>query len=258
VPLARIALLTALAALGISCRSGPPPAIDPALAARVPAAATIVAGVNLEQVRNSPLRQQLPPAALAFLESLQTARSVLVASDGANYLVLMRGDFQQARAGSTLLASGLAAMGSPDWLRGAQSNKSGPGNAMIPRAEAVAASAGIWMAAAGSANLPVTGNGENLNRLLHATEYATLAVRLTDNAAFELTALCGGPEPARNWEETVRAFAQLGAAATRRQPQLSGLLRQIRITRDDRTVHVDLTVQPSELEAVLKLLGIGS
>ena len=224
----------------------------------MPAAATVLAGINLERVRTSPLRPQLPPAAQAFLVSLESARSVLVASDGTNYLVLMRGDFRQAPVGGTLLASGLAAMGSPDWVRTAESHRGGTANPLLARATPLAASADIWMAAAGSANLPVTGNGENLNRLLHATEYATLAVRLTDNADFEVTALCGGPEPARNWEETVRAFVKLGAAATKRQPELSGLLRQIRITRDDRTVHVTLTARADELQAVLKLLGIGS
>ena len=149
-------------------------------------------------------------------------------------------------------------MGSADWVRVAESRQVGPMNALVPRAAPMAASADIWMAAAGSANLPVTGNGENLNRLLHATEYEMLSVRLAEPAAFEVTAVCGGPEPARNWEETVRAFVKLGAAAIKRQPELSGLLRQVRITRDDRTVHVTLTVQASELQDVLKMLGIGS
>jgi hypothetical protein len=251
VPSARISVLAALAAFGLSCRSGPPPAIDPALAACVPAAATILAGANLDRLRTSPLHRQLPPAALAFLESLGGAGSVLVASDGGNYLVLTRGDFRRAPPGATLLGQGLAAVGSPDWLRAAASRHGRPAaatNGLLARAEPLAAAAEIWIAAAGNANLPLSGNGENLNRLLHATQYATLTVRLTDQVSLDVVGMCSGPEPARHLEETVRAFVTLGAAGTARQPAVSGLLRRIRVTRDGRVVYVTLVAQAAELK----------
>jgi hypothetical protein len=259
VPPARISILAALAALGVSCHSGPPPAIDHALAASVPAGATILAGVNLDRVRASPLHLQLPPAILAFLESISGARSVLAASDGTNYLVLTRGDFRQAPSGTTLLGQGLAAVGSSDWLRAAasQHGRSGP-NGLLARAEPIAAAADIWMAAAGSANLPVSGNGENLNRLLHQTEFTTLTIRLTDNVTIDATGMCRGPEAALHLEETVRAIVTLGAAGTARQPALSGLLRRIRVTRDGRVVHLTLEAQAAELQTVFRLLAIGS
>jgi hypothetical protein len=218
----------------------------------VPAAATILAGVNLERLRTSPLRQQLPPEALEFLASLGEARTVLVASDGANYLALTRGGFREAPAGATLLGKGLAAAGSPAWLRAAESPHGRPAaasNGLLARAEPLARAADIWIAAAGNANLPVSGNGENLNRLLHSTEYATLTVRLTDQVSLDAVGMCRGPEPARHLEETVRAFLTLGAAGTGRQPALSSLLRRIRISRDDRTVHVTLVAQAAELRA---------
>ena len=259
-PPARIILLAAAAACCVSCRSGPPPAIDPALAAFVPSGTTILAGVDLERLRASALRQQLPSAALAVLESLGAARSVLAASDGVNYLLLTRGDFRQAPAGATLLGQGLAAVGTPDWLRAAASRHGRPdagANGLVARAEPAARSAEIWVAAAGNANLPVSGNGENLNRLLHTTEYATLTVRLTDSVTIDVLGICRGPEPARDLEETVRAFISLGAGATARQPALSALLRRVRVVRDDRAVHVTLVAQPAELATVLKLLGIG-
>lgn len=240
-----------MAALGVSCRSGPPPAIDPALATRVPAAATILAGVNLERVRRSPLHRELPPAALAFLEALGGARSVLVASDGGNLLVLTRGDFRQAPPGATLLGPGLAAAGSPDWVRAAASQPA-PGagtNGLLERAEPLAAAADIWMVAAGSANLPLTGNGENVARLLHATEYVTLTARLTDQVALEIVGMCRGPESARRLEETARSYAMLGAAGTAHEPVTSGLLRRIQVGRDDRAVHVTLVAQAAELRA---------
>ena len=85
--------LGALTAIGVSCHSGPPPALDPALAACVPPGATILAGVNLVRLRASPLLHQLPPAALAFLAPLGEAGALLVASDGTNYLAVTRGPF---------------------------------------------------------------------------------------------------------------------------------------------------------------------
>jgi hypothetical protein len=249
VPAARITILAALAAIGVSCRSGPPPAIDPGLAARVPAAATILAGVNLERVRASPLHQQLPGVVLTILESLGAARSVLAASDGTNYLVLTNGDFRQAPPGATLLGPGLAAAGSPDWVRGGIAGR----NPLLLHAEPLAATADIWIVAAGNANLPVSGNAENLNRLLHATEYATLRIRLTDQVAIDAEGMCRGPESARRLEETVRSWASLAAAGTAHQSAVSGLLRRIRVSREDRTVHLSLIVATGELEPIFKL-----
>ncbi|HEX3744790.1 MAG TPA: hypothetical protein VHW09_12700 [Bryobacteraceae bacterium] len=252
---ARIILIV-VAALGVACRSVPPPPIDPTLAACIPDSATILAGVHLDRVRNSPLRQQFPPTAAAFLESLGATRSALIASDGARYLVLAHGDFRVAPAGSTLLARGLAAAGSPDWLHAATVRQAAGRNWLLPHAENIAG-ADIWMAAAGNAHLPVTGNGENLNGLLHATQYTTLTVGLSDPVTLELVANCSGDEPARHLEESVRALANIGAGVTARQPELSGLLRRIRVTREGSAVHVTLAVPAEELPAVLKMFGAG-
>ena len=252
---ARIVFLAALLALGVSCRSGPPPAIDPALAASVPPGATILAGVHLDRVRASPLYRQLPAAASGFLDSLGQARSVLVASDGVRYLALTTGEVPP---GFTALGPGVGGTGSPDWLRAASTRGNTVTNALLAPAGPVAASADIWLAAAGRANLPLSGNGENLNNLLHSTQYATLSVRLTDGVALQVVGLCPGPEPARHLEETVRAFIGIGAGASARQPGISGLLRRIRVTRDGSAVHVVLFAQAAELLTVLKLLGIGS
>jgi len=257
VRLAGFAPLLALAALGVSCRSGPPPAIDPAAASAIPRGALILAGVDLGRLRASPLHQQMPPAAMAFLEPLREADSLLAASQGSDYLVVSRGSFRRAPAGFTLLAPGLAAAGSPAWLRaGAAQHRSGATGspALLERAEPLAAASEIWIVAAGSATLPVSGNGENLNRLLHTTQYATLSVRLADGIAIEATGMCDTPDSARRLEETVRAFATLGAAASaRQQPAAAALLKRLRITREDRAVHLSLPAQAEDLEEIFRL-----
>jgi len=60
--------------------------------------------------------------------------------------------------------------------------------------------------------------------------------------------VCSGPESARHLEETARALITLGAAGSARQPALSGLLRRIRLTREDRAVHLTLVAQAAEVK----------
>ncbi len=225
-------MVAALAALGVSCRSSPPPAIDPALAARIPPAATILAGINLERVRNSPIRQTLPPIALQFLQAWGDSRTALIASDGSNYLVL---------------SPGHPPMGLPDWVSAAVSPR-GPTNPLLPRAEPLAGVSDLWVVASGSANLPLTGNGENLTRMLRTTEYATLQVKLAGEIAIEAVGVCRSSEIANHLDETLRGFLMLGTAGTARQPGLSALLRRILVSREDKTVHVNLVAAPAELQ----------
>ena len=246
-------LVFSVCALAIGCRSAPPPTIDPDLAARIPAMATIVAGVNLETVRSSPLRKQLPATVAAFLESMNGARRVLFASDNSNYLVLTQGG---TPAGATSLGHEAAAMGSPEWVRAA-SRSTAIANGLLVRAEPLASGTDLWIAAVGGAKLPLTGNGENLSGLIQTTEYSVLTIRLADRVELALTGVCRDAESGRHLEETVRAMITLGAAGTARQPALSGLLRQIRLSRDDRTVRVSLTVPADQTDTVLKLFTIG-
>ena len=105
----------------------------------------------------------------------------------------------------------------------------------------------------GSATLPVSGNAQNLNRLLHATEHATLAVRVTDGIEAEATGVCGTAEAARRLEEELRAMASIAAAAEARQPEIAAELRAIRVSREERTVRVDLRAGAAGVERLLRL-----
>jgi hypothetical protein len=256
VPYVRFTSVLALAALGVCCHSGPPPAIDPTAAASVPPGAVIVAGINLGRLRSSPLHQQLPPAALALLEPLRTADSLLFASSGSDYIAISRGSFRQAPAGATLLEPGLAAAGSPGWLRAAtarqRSAATGP-NALLERAEPLAKASAIWMVVAGSATLPVSGNAQNLNSLLHTTQYATLSVQLANSVTLAATGECGTPGAARHLEETLRAFVSLGSAGSAHQPAVASLLRRIQVSREDSVVRLNLQAQPADLDLLFKL-----
>ena len=162
---------------------------------------------------------------------------------------------RSTESGSTLLAPDLAVAGSPDAVRAAtaQHRRGVAGTALVGLAEKLAAGREIWMVAMGKATLPVGGNAQNLNRLLHQTEYATLAVHVTDGIEAEATAVCGTAEGARRLEEELRAMASIAAAAQARQPGLAAQLRAIQVSREERIVRVDLRTGAPGVEQLLHL-----
>ena len=245
----------ALAAFATGCHSAPPAAIDHAMASCVPADTVILGGVDCQRLRASPLYRKLPPTATALLEPLRPAAYLLLASNGKDYLVIGRGPFGQTPPGATLLAPDLAVAGSPDAVRAAtaQHRRGVTGAALVGLAERLASGSEIWIVAMGNATLPVSGNAQNLNRLLHATEYATLAVHVTDGIEAEATGVCGTAEAARRLEEELRAMASIAAAAEARQPGIAAQLRAIQVSREERTVRVDLRAGAAGVEQLLRL-----
>ena len=221
--------LLALAAVASGCHNAPPPAIDRAMASCLPADTVILGGVDCQRLRASPVYRKLPSAVTALLEPLRPATFLLLASNGRDYLAISRGPFGHAPPGATLLTPDLAAAGSPDAVRAAtaQHRRGVAANPLLGLAEHLASGHEIWIVAMGSATLPVSGNAQNLNRLLHQTEYATLAVRVTDGIQAEATGVCGTAEGARRLEEELRAMASVAAAAEARQPGIAAQLRAI-------------------------------
>jgi len=252
---ARFAAVLASAAFAAGCHRAPPAAIDRAMASCVPADTMILGGVDCQRMRASPVYRKLPPAVGAMLEPLRPAAYLLLASNGKDYLAVGRGPFGQAPPGATLLAPDLAAAGSPDAVRAAaaQHRRGVTGAALLGWAEKLASGREIWIVAMGNATLPVSGNAQNLNRLLHSTEYATLAVHVTDGIEAEATGVCATPEAARRLEEELRAMASIAAAAEARQPELAAQLRAIQVSREDRTVRVDLRSDAAGVDQLLRL-----
>lgn len=238
--------MLALAILASSCRApAPATAVDLALAARVPPSALALAGVNLAQLRASPLYAKIPPAALTYLEPFRGASSLLIAASGADLLTIARG----VVPGATQLAPDLALLGSPASIAAATALH--PPAAILSAAETVAAGHPIWIAIRGGKPLPLAGNLSNLNNLVTLAEYLTLSVRLRDTVDLELTAQCPTPAAAIQFEQRLRALVSLAAAANARQPEISGLLRSLQLRREDRTVHAALSAPPAALEKLL-------
>ena len=239
------AALAALAAAAISCGSVNAPAgVGRDMATFIPADSLLLAGLNLDEVRASPLYPKLPPAARALAEPLRDAGYLLLASNGKDIAAIARGRFREAPPGATLVAPGLAVSGSPDSIRAAiAQHKTGRNGApyLLARAASVADGKQIWMVARGGIPLPVAGNAANLNRLLRDTEYAAIALRIGSGIEIEATAAGRTAEAGREFEENLRAILSLAAAANARQPDLAALIHSIQIRREDGTVRVSFS-----------------
>jgi hypothetical protein len=227
---ARSAALVALAAAAISCRSiNAPAGVGGDMASSIPADTLILAGLNLDELRASPLYPKLPPAARALAEPLRDAGYLLLASNGKDLLSIAHGRFREAPPGATFAA-------------------------LLARAASLADGRQIWMVARGGVPLPIAGNAANLNRLLRNTEYAAIAARLGSGIEIEVTAVGRTAEAGREFEENLRAILSLTAAANARQPDLVALIHSIQIRREDRTVRAVLSGGP---DAVARLLRLG-
>ena len=235
----------ALAILATCRTSAPPAAIDPALSARVPTATVVLAGVDLDRLRTSPLHAKLPPAARVFLEPFDHAHRVLIAVAGAELLTIARG----VVPGATQLAPDLALSGAPDLI--AAATAAHPAAGILAPAESVAAARPIWIAVRGGIKLALDGNLANVNNLLRDAEYVTLAVQPGDPAELALVAQCPTPAAALRFEQSFRAIVSLAIATAARQPATAGMLQSVRIAREERVVHVSLS---APLDALAKLL----
>jgi hypothetical protein len=249
----RTGIIATVCALGLlaSCRTAvSPPVIDPAMASCVPEGSIVLAGLDLEQLRALPLYPKLPKAALALMEPFGEARSLLAASSGKDLVVVARGPFRAAPAGTKLIAPGLAVAGSAESVRGASGAPD-----LVAQAESVAGGKQIWIVVRGDVTLPLTGNAANVNRLLRNMEFAALTVRIESTVEFAIAARGRTRDAARHFEDTLRATLTVAAAAEAKQSGLAALLRSIRIRREDRMVHAGLSTDTETARKLLELIS---
>ena len=126
--IASVVVAGALVCATFGCRKAPEAkrAIDAGLAACIPPDAKLIAGVDLDALRASPLYSKMPAAANAFAAQLGEVSSALVAYNGKELLVAIRGGFKAPPAGAATIAPGLAVVGSPEQFAAASAQyKSG-------------------------------------------------------------------------------------------------------------------------------------
>ncbi len=245
--IASVVVAGALVCATVGCRKTPEAnrAIDPGLAACIPPDAALIAGVDLDALRASPLYSKMPAAVNAFAAQLGEVSSALVAYNGKELLVAMRGRFKAPPAGATVIAPGLAVVGSPEQVAAASAQyKSGQTGApaLLAQAEPLAAGSQMWIVARGDVRLPLTGNAASFVRILRKAEFVTLTARTGAGLALELRALALDASAASAIEETMRADLTLAAAGEAKHADVSGALRSAQVTRVDREARVTLTV----------------
>jgi hypothetical protein len=252
------ALICAAFALA-ACRTATAPApLDPGLASCVPSDAIALAALDLDRLRASPLYPDLPPAVHALAEPFRDSSRLLLVYNGRDLLSAARGNFREPSSGATLVARGLAVAGPPDAVLAAtaqhRSGHTGAPDLLSQAGSLAPAGSALWIAARGTTSLPASGDLANVNRLLHLTEYAALAVRLDSGLALDAAGLCRTPEEARKLEEAVRGLLSLAAAMTR-QPDLAALIRSVQLRREDRTVRATLSASPQAAPALIRRLS---
>lgn len=238
VPQPRLAAAAfALASILSACRSKTTPAaIDPALSSCIPAGAVVIAGLDLDRLRATPLAPKL-----AAIEPLRQASYLLVTSDGKNVVWIARGNFPAPPPGATLINPSLAISGPPEAVRSAIAQHKTGATGAPDLLGHLAGNPQIWAVARGGITLPLTGNAANLNRLLHLVDYATLTAKIDSRLAFDLTGVCRTAEAGQRLEETLRAIVSLAGAAN---PRLDPILRSTEIRRDGAIVHAALSTDP--------------
>jgi hypothetical protein len=244
VKLASAVAVAALVCAAVGCRRTPeaPRAIDPGLAACIPADAALIAGVDLDALRASPLYSKMPAVANTFAAQFGGVSRALLTYNGRELLVAVRGSFQAPPAGAAMLAPGLALIGSPEQVAAATAQyKLGRTGApaLLAQAESVAAGVQVWIVARGDARLPLTGNAANLAGILRKAEFLT---RTAAGLVLELRASAPDANAARAIEETLRADLTLAASSQAKRADVARALRSAEVTRADREARVTLAM----------------
>lgn len=238
------------------CHSSPKTqTVDTDAMSCIPTGTLVLAGLDLDRLRATPLYSKLPAAAIAIAGSIHSASSAMLAYNGKELLVIAQGRFAEVPPGAALASPNLALFGAPGLVTAALAqHRMGATGApsLAALAKPIAAGHQIWVVSQGGAPLPLTGNAANLSRLMQNAESVTVTSNVDSGLALAVTALGRTADSARAIEETLRADITLAAAAETHQPQLARLLRSIQIDRDDRTVRITLT---ADADAAARLMA---
>jgi len=146
------------------------------LAAHIPTNASVVAGLDIDRLRSTPLYAKLP-------ESFREASYVLAGYEPPALVTAFR-------VGARVVSTG-PRVGAPPQILG------------------YAADTPVWVVARGDAALPLAGNLANLTRLLRQTGYTRVTARVGERIEFAAEGVCASQQAAEHLEQNVRAIATL-------------------------------------------------
>jgi hypothetical protein len=202
----------------------------------VPSDTVVLASIDLEQARESPVYSKLP------VPPLPEAARMMLAFNGKELLMIAQGKFSKPPAGWTPVESGLAVSGSEALVRAAIAPHAKA--RLVSQAERVSAGKPVWLIVQGGVPLPLSGNAENLNPLLAKSEYAYLTLTLKPQVEV-VAAFTGRTDAdAANIEKTLRGFLELARMGEKRGSEAKTILEAVAIERAARDVRASVSVSP--------------
>jgi hypothetical protein len=268
--------------------------VDPSLAELVPPDATMLAGLRVADIRETPLYQKM--LAGKYLERLdefarqtgfdprRDVRELLVASNGKDSIVAARGTFNvRAFEGTTqstykgyklytrnrgvvaLIDNSTAIAGTLESVHAAldrrsSGDRSGPAE-LLARARQIPPENQVWSVSTGFDNLltggiPETGNAANAGRILRSLENTTAAADLRAGLNGYINGQCRTDADAKNLGDAARGLVGLGRLSVpEKQPELLRLWDGIKVDQQQRTVKITVAIPQDLIEKLIDLVG---
>jgi hypothetical protein len=242
-------------ALGVACKVGGQPQVDPGMASYVASDTVALAAVDLDRLRASPFLNGMGGSARDLFERYGNASKLLIAWNARDLAIVERGLFKTLPMDATIVEPGLAVAGSPSGVAAAVAqHKTGRTGAsgLIDYGSAIGGRCAVWLAARGGTALPLSGNLANLNVLLDDADNASAALDLGEQATLRFAARGRSAAAAARLEERLRGFLSLATAAETRRPEVARLIGAAQIARNGREVTASLSASP---DIVAKLLA---
>jgi hypothetical protein len=286
--------VVAVALLSLSgCSLRPPDTgvfLDPSLAPLIPADTTLILGARVEKLSQTPLFSVVANldmiggfAREAGVDAASRLWQVLLVSNGRRSIVLGHGKFtngiiapELARKGGTRFAyrgmnlfgdeqnavlfinSSTAIWGQTPVLRDIADQKgtgSGPPARLATLMKEIPRETQLWGAyAGGTVNFPLSGNAQNLTKVLGMLSAGMFYFDLTSGVNGLVTGVAANAQDAQQVHDALEGFIGLGRMmAPKNQPDLQRLFDGVHVTQEAQRVRVQI-VEPEDLAA--KLIGL--
>lgn len=276
-----------------ACVTRPPAAgvfVDPALAPLIPADTTLIVGIRVETLAKAPLFASLAGTEMiggfareAGVDAASRLWQVLLVSNGRRSILLGKGKFtngiiapELAREGASRFAyhgmnlfgdeqnavlfvnSSTAVWGETPVLREIADQKlggSGPPPRLAALMKEIPRESQIWGAYAGGAvTLPLTGNLQNLNKVLSMVGNGWFYFDAANSLTGSVTGVAANAQAAQQVHDAIEGFIGLGRMlAPKNQPDLQHVFDGIHVTQEGQQVRVQIS-EPEELAA--KFIGL--
>lgn len=264
--------------------------IDPQFASLVPAGTTLLVGLRVENLVKTPLYQKyLSGGKISIIDRIARGTGInaekslwnlLFVSTGKQSFVLGRGKFadelmapdfsnkgvrrfgykgfslfgDDQQAMLMVNSSTIAIADTPTlrWLVDQRSSLTGLPERLNALTKQIPRQTQFWGAyLGGPVDLPLTGNLQNINKVLGLVASGTFYFDFTDGAKGTLTGIAANPRDAQQVHDALQGFLGLGRMMTpKTQPQLARVFDGIQVMQEGQRVSVKVT-EPEDLAGTL-------